>query len=87
MAKTRAFLFPLFLAMLLTSIAGCTESTATEEPPTVEPVVVNTPVPTLVVLSEPEVQNNCLECHTDKERLVDNEKPIIEVISENEGAG
>jgi len=87
MTKISKFLFPLLLAMLVISISGCTEPTATEEPPTAEPVVENTPIPTLAVLSEPEIQNNCLECHTDKERLIDNAKPILEVVSENEGAG
>ena len=87
MTKLKKILFSLLLAMLVISIAGCTESSATEEPPTSEPVVENTPVPTAAVLSKPETQNNCLDCHTNKERLIDTAKPILEIISENEGAG
>jgi len=87
MTKFKYFLFPLFMAILVMSITGCSQAKVTEKSPTAEPVVENTPVPTAALPIEPEVQNNCLECHTDKERLIDNAIPVLEVVSENEGAG
>ncbi|MBC8334025.1 MAG: hypothetical protein ISR59_07280 [Anaerolineales bacterium] len=82
---------PLFQISLVLFVLGMTScaggATPSVELPTPEPLVENTPVPTAALLIEPDIQNNCLDCHTDKERLIDNAKPILEVISENEGAG
>jgi hypothetical protein len=50
--------------------------TATAVPPTLEPTLVPTPVP-----------DPCLDCHIDKDRLIDTADPQEEVISENEGEG
>lgn len=35
----------------------------------------------------PEEPNACLNCHSDKQHLIDTAKPEEEVVSENEGAG
>ena len=42
--------------------------------------------PTEVVAAEPEV-DNCVECHTDQQTLIDTADPVAEVESENEGEG
>ena len=42
--------------------------------------------PTEVPMEEPQA-NYCVECHTDKDMLIDTARPEEEVISENEGAG
>ena len=51
------------------------EPTATDEEPTVE--VLPTEVPA----------DECLECHQDKDRLIDTAKPEEEVVSESSGEG
>lgn len=53
----------------------------TDEPATPEPIV----VPTLI--AEIAAVDSCLECHTDKDRLIDTADPEEEVITENEGEG
>ena len=55
-----------------------------------EPAEVTTadtaPDPTEVPTAEPQT-NYCVECHSDKDMLIDTAKPEQEIISENEGAG
>jgi hypothetical protein len=44
------------------------------------------PEPTEEVAEEPQV-DNCVECHTDQQTLIDTADPVAEVVSENEGEG
>ena len=44
------------------------------------------PEPTEAVPAEPQV-DNCVECHTDQQTLIDNADPVAEIESENEGEG
>jgi hypothetical protein len=44
------------------------------------------PEPTDEVVAEPQV-DNCVECHTDQEMLIDTADPVAEVESEDEGEG
>ena len=44
------------------------------------------PEPTEVIAAEPQV-DNCVECHTDQQTLIDTADPVAEVESENEGEG
>jgi hypothetical protein len=44
------------------------------------------PEPTDEVAAEPQV-DNCVECHTNQQALIDTADPIEEVVSENEGEG
>jgi len=89
MAKSK-YSFLLFLLMaLVMSISSC--AAPVEVPPTAteEPVEENTPEPTEVVVDTPEAEvvDYCVDCHTEKEQLIDTAKPVVEVVSENEGAG
>jgi len=74
----------IFLASCSTSNAGenVAEPTETEVMPTATTRVALT-LPT----DTPEVIDECLACHKDKQRLIDTAKPEEEVVSENEGAG
>ena len=86
----------LFLAVL--PVVGCQtadeEAEAAVAAAAVEPVVEATAVPTAVpteevetVATEPEPIDYCLDCHIDKELLIETADPEEEVISENEGEG
>jgi hypothetical protein len=44
------------------------------------------PEPTEEVAAEPQV-DNCVECHTDQQALIDTADPVAEFVSENEGEG
>ena len=75
---------PIFLVLAgMFLIAAC--STAKVEPPT------TTVVPTETVAdptSTPEaVSEECLACHTDKQRLIDTATPIEAAESESKGVG
>ena len=58
-------------------VAAPTEAPETEPPET---------EPTEAVAAEPRV-DNCVECHTDQQMLIDTADPVEEVVSENEGEG
>ena len=44
------------------------------------------PEPAEAVVAEPQV-DNCVECHTDQQTLIDTADPVAEIVSENEGEG
>ena len=81
----------ILLIMLMFGISGCAAEAVPQEIPTDIPVEEDLPVPTLEVVPEPEPEveaiDYCVDCHTEKKQLVDTAKPIVEVVSENEGAG
>jgi hypothetical protein len=83
MGKLRIWLGVLTGVIIL--LAGCAR--ATQPVPTATPPLPTQPaVPTATLTDEPQV-NYCVECHTDKDRLIQTAKPEEEVISESEGAG
>ena len=88
MTKKVRFLFTLLLTLLFMSLSGCTGATPAPATPTDEPIEEESaPVEEVATVSEPVEVNNCLECHTDKDSLIDTAKPEEVVVSENEGEG
>ncbi len=88
------FPFSLLIAIVvgLILLASCQPApTATEEssPTDLPPTATATTKPemTETVAEEPVELSACLECHSDKQMLIDTAKPEEEKISENEGAG
>jgi hypothetical protein len=94
------YLLPLLgLLLAVLPMVGCqtadegaeAEVAAAEVEPVVEEATaVPTPVPTEeveTVATEPEPIDYCLECHVDKDMLIDTADPEEEVIKENEGEG
>ncbi|GIV62849.1 MAG: hypothetical protein AB1457_14675 [Chloroflexota bacterium] len=73
------------LAGVLILLAGCARATPSV-PVTNTPLPTQPVVPTATLTTEPQV-NYCVECHTDKDRLIQTAKPEEEVIEESEGAG
>ena len=56
--------------------------------PQVQLTDIPTQTPTEVAPTETaEIVDQCLLCHADQQRLIDTADPVVEVVSENEGAG
>lgn len=90
MAKSRYVFLLFLLVVLMMSVSSCAAPAEVPLTATEEPMEENTPEPTEVVVETPEVEevvDYCVDCHTEKEQLIDTAKPIVEVVSENEGAG
>ncbi len=85
--KLRVFFLSvlIFLSLYLFGCQGAIPLTALPiQPPPSE----NTPEPKPAFFGNPTAEaNDCLDCHSDKERLIETAKPEEEVVSENEGTG
>ncbi|MEZ4592710.1 MAG: hypothetical protein R3D55_16420 [Chloroflexota bacterium] len=93
------FLMGLLLLVGIVALAGCQsadsdDSEAVAEVANVEPVLVETATavspteePALEPTEEPVPVDNCLDCHTNKDLLIQTADPEEEVITENEGEG
>ena len=87
MTKKIRIIFTLLLTMLFLSLSGCTGVTPAPETPTEESTEENVPDPEAASLMEAVDVDHCLDCHTDKARLIDTAKAEEVLIVENEGAG
>ena len=94
--KAVGFVVSLLLMLGVMALVGCqtAESNTANEVANVEPVVVETVTavlpttePTAEPTEEPVPLDNCLDCHTNKDLLIQTADPEEEVISENEGEG
>ncbi|GJM40752.1 MAG: hypothetical protein DHS20C20_10340 [Ardenticatenaceae bacterium] len=97
--KLIGFLMSLLLLVGMVAMAGCqsADSDSVEDAvqvAEVEPVILETVTavsPTEEPISEPAEEpvpiDNCLDCHTNKDLLIETADPEEEVISENEGEG
>ena len=94
--KTAGFLVSLLLLIGVVALAGCqpADSNPPEVVANVEPVLLETATavaPTEEPVTDPTAEpipiDNCLDCHTNKELLIQTADPEEEVIKENEGAG
>ncbi len=80
--------FTLILTLFFLGLSGCRGTTPeSETPTTVEPVDEAAPAPKLASVVDVAEPDYCLDCHADKEQLIDTADPVVEVVSENEGAG
>ncbi|MBK8900423.1 MAG: hypothetical protein IPM53_04505 [Anaerolineaceae bacterium] len=94
--KTIGFVVSLLLMLGAVALVACqsAERDTADEVANAEPVVVETVTavsPTAEPLTEPTEEpapvDNCLDCHTNKDLLIQTADPEEEVISENEGEG
>ena len=78
-------LFICLSILCLFLLVGCNTATPAPEP---EPTQLPTETPTLVPTPEPtKVVDYCVDCHTDKERLISVAMPVLETESESSGVG
>lgn len=82
-----------------TALAQVVEpATATEEPTEAPLPKATEAAPTLAPIGQPTQESaeeevaaneaaNCIDCHADKERLIDTAAPVVEAEAENEGEG
>ena len=96
--KTISLLASLLLLLGTLLFAGCqtaesdtgeAEVVANVEPELLETVTAVSPTeePGALLTAEPVPVDNCLDCHTNKDLLIQTADPEEEVISENEGEG
>lgn len=85
--KKNRILLPVILTMLFMSLAGCAGTPETPEPHHEEEPEEVAPAPKSDAVMDAVEPDHCLDCHTDKERLIETAKPEEVVVSESEGAG
>ncbi len=89
MTRKKHFIFTFLVTLLFMSLSACSGVRPAPAAPAEEPVDEKDVSATEVVsvTSEPVETNYCLECHTDKDRLISTAKAEEKVVSENEGEG
>ncbi len=70
-----------FLIFALVVLSSCTTKS-----PTPTAVVPESPTAEATVIVAP-VTNECLNCHTEKQRLIDTAKPVVVAEAESKGVG
>ena len=87
MTKKIRIIFTAILTMLVLGLSGCGSVPSVSETPTSEPTEAVAPDPEPAPTMETAEVDHCLDCHTDKQRLISTAKVVEEIVSENEGAG
>ena len=78
MSKLKIFI-PLLAALVV--LSSCTTKS-----PTPTAAVTESPTSEATAIAEP-VANECLNCHTEKQRLIDTAKPVVVAEAESKGVG
>jgi uncharacterized lipoprotein YajG len=75
------------LTAVLFLLAACTAKPPTEAAIETEPTAVATEEATPVAVVSAVPDTECLNCHTDKQRLIDTAAPVVEAEGESKGVG
>jgi len=70
-----------FLTFVLVVLSSCSTKS-----PTPAAAVPESPTAEATAIAEP-VANECLNCHTEKQRLIDTAKPVVVADAESKGVG
>ena len=81
MKRLRVLLFAVFFSLI---IWACGSGSKAAEPTIISPTAISHPIDVPVAYVE---SNHCLDCHSDKQELIDTAKPEEVVESESSGAG
>jgi uncharacterized lipoprotein YajG len=73
------------MTVALFVLAACATKPPTEAAIETEPTATAEETPEAVVSAIPD--NECLNCHTDKQRLIDTAAPVVEAEGESKGVG
>ena len=73
------------MTVALFVLAACATKPPTEAAIETEPAATAEETPEAVVSAVPDTE--CLNCHTDKQRLIDTAAPVVEAEAESKGVG
>ena len=79
------FKLALLMTVALFVLSACATKPPTEAVIETEPATTAEETPEAVVSAIPDTE--CLNCHTDKQRLIDTAAPVVEAESESKGVG
>jgi hypothetical protein len=96
MMPINKLVFRIYIVSMLIAVGAVSCSSAPEEQPTTVPATATDFIPSETPIDSPtevsadetaETVDECVDCHTDQQRLIDTADPVEEEVSENEGAG
>ena len=79
--------FKLFSALIVAAFVLSACASADTTPPSVTATTEQKPVETEPVVGVQPETDECLACHTDKQRLTDTAQPVVEAEGESKGVG
>lgn len=77
----------LLISAVTLALAACSAKPPTEAATETEPTAPATEEATPVAVASAVPDTECLNCHTDKQHLIDTAAPVVEAESESKGVG
>lgn len=77
----------LLISVVTLALAACSAKQPTETATETEPTAAATEEATPVAVASAVPDTECLNCHTDKQHLIDTAAPVVEAEGESKGVG